>query len=67
VHIELVYGRWFGPWKENLSTPQVVAAAMSLIVLMVLLSVAKTKWRTFKLPAFFAPYVYTAPRRVSGD
>jgi uncharacterized membrane protein len=64
VHIELVYGRWFGPWKESLSTPQVVMSAVSLILLMVLLSVARTKWRSVKLPAYFG---YPAPRRVSGD
>jgi uncharacterized membrane protein len=64
VHIELVYGRWFGAWKENLNTPQVVAAAVALILLMVLLSVARTKWRSVKLPGYFT---YPAPRRVSGD
>lgn len=67
VHIELVYGRWFGPWKENLSTPQVVAAAISLIVLMVLLSVVRSKWRNVKLPALFTPPQSYSPRRVSGD
>lgn len=68
VHIELVYGRWFGSWKENLNTPQVVVAAVSLIVLMVLLSLARSKWRSVKLPALIAPYfTYPSPRRVSGD
>jgi fucose 4-O-acetylase-like acetyltransferase len=67
VHIELVYGRWFGAWKENLSTPQVVAAAISLIVSMVLLSVVRSKWRNLRLPASFAPLQSYSPRRVSGD
>lgn len=67
VHIELVYGRWFGAWKESLSTPQVAVAAVALIALMVLLSAGKTKWRKLKLPAFVAPYFYADPGRVSGD
>lgn len=68
VHIELVYGRWFGTWKESLSTPQVVVAAVSLIMLMLLLSVARTKWGSLKMPAVFAPYfAYPPPRRASGD
>lgn len=45
VHTELVYGRWFGVWKESLSTPQVVAMAAFIIALMVGLSVARTGWK----------------------
>ncbi len=48
-------------------TPQVVGAALALIVLMVLLSVVRTRWRNFRMPAWFAPYFYANPRRVSGD
>jgi fucose 4-O-acetylase-like acetyltransferase len=44
VHIELVYGRWFGLWKENLTAPQTIAAAAGVIALMVLISVAQTEW-----------------------
>ncbi len=42
VHIELVYGRWFGGMKEAM--PTAVAAIIALIVIaaMVLLSMAKT-------------------------
>jgi uncharacterized membrane protein len=45
VHIELIYGRslWF--WKENLSTGETTLAALALIVLMLLLSVARTQWK----------------------
>ncbi len=32
VHIELVYGRWFGIWKQALSTSQVMAFTAALLV-----------------------------------
>src|SRR6185312_14831286 len=58
VHIELVYGRWFGIWKESLSNVQVALFSAVLIVLMTLLSVARTRGkfrggflRTSPLPA----------------
>lgn len=47
VHIELVYGRWFGSWKENLNNYQCFAFAVCLTLLMVGLSVMRTtsrKW-----------------------
>ena len=47
VHTELVYGRWLGAWKENLSVPQTVLMALFVIALMVLLSVARTGWKGF--------------------
>lgn len=43
VHIELVYGRWFGYWKEKLNVYQCAAAACVLILLMIGLSVLRTK------------------------
>lgn len=46
VHIELVYGRWFGVWKENLSVAQVVAFTAVLLALMAALSVFKTRYRS---------------------
>lgn len=65
VHIELVYGRWFGIWKEKLSISQVVVYTLCLIALMTLLSVMRTGggfsltfWRTNVLPQ---------PERSSGD
>ncbi|MBI3281714.1 MAG: DUF1624 domain-containing protein [Acidobacteria bacterium] len=45
VHIELVYGRWFGFWKENLTLAQCVWTALVLTVLMIALAGAKTRWR----------------------
>jgi hypothetical protein len=42
VHIELIYGRWLGGWKGALTVGQTVAASAALILLMVLLSAAKT-------------------------
>ncbi|GAB4404271.1 MAG: hypothetical protein OHK0021_16810 [Bryobacter sp.] len=38
LHIELVYGRWFGGWKESLSTFEVVLCSAALIVLMIIIS-----------------------------
>ncbi len=67
VHIELVYGRWFGSWKETLTTPEVVAFAATLIVAMVLLSVLKTRWSKVYWREWLAPYLYSNSRRVSGD
>ena len=47
VHIELVYGRWLGAWKESLDNAQVAQLAFAVILLMLGLSVARTcskKW-----------------------
>jgi uncharacterized membrane protein len=44
VHIELIYGRWLWFWKENLTVPQTTVVAAALIVLMLLISLAKTEW-----------------------
>ncbi len=45
VHTELVYGNWFWRWKEALTVPQTVAAALFIIVLMLGLSIARTGWK----------------------
>ena len=47
VHVELVYGRWFGIWKDSLSVPQVVAYTIALIGLMTALSVLRTRYKSF--------------------
>ena len=65
VHIELVYGRWFGIWKEALSVPQVLTFTVLLIALMTLLSVAQI--RRHSLLALFRPTPLPQPERVSGD
>ena len=44
VHTELVYGRWFWMWKENLSVPQMVVCAIVVILSMVALSTVRTRW-----------------------
>jgi hypothetical protein len=43
VHIEIVYGRWLGAWKERLDPYQCGLAAACVILLMLGLSVLKTR------------------------
>lgn len=65
VHIELVYGRWFGFWKESLSVPQVLAFAAVLLALMTLLSVLRTRHKN--LGSFFRSAPAPIARPASGD
>ena len=65
VHIELVYGRWFGIWKESLSVPQVLAYTAVLIALMTVLSVLRTRYKS--MGSFFRPSVVPQADRASGD
>ncbi len=61
VHIELVYGRWLGAWKENLDNTQVAILTAVVIALMLALSVLKTaakKWKT--MPAALRWYPFTS-------
>ena len=44
VHIELIYGRWLGPWHSNLGIGQCSVAAVFTIISMVLLSLARTHY-----------------------
>ena len=68
VHIELVYGRWFGAWKDSLDNYQVIAYSMCLIALMLGLSVLRTrKWPDLKISSLFQFPGTLTPRRVSGD
>ena len=70
VHVELVYGRWFWFWKENLNTAETVMATVFVILSMLGLSVLKTRkwkgvpqafsWRDIAVPQL-------RPQRVSGD
>jgi uncharacterized membrane protein len=65
VHIELVYGRWFGIWKESLTNVQVVMFSVVLIVLMTLLSVLRTRG---KFPGgLLRARPLAASRSASGD
>ncbi|HUQ95099.1 MAG TPA: hypothetical protein VM120_25705 [Bryobacteraceae bacterium] len=44
VHTELVYGRWFGSYKETLSPGHTVFAAVAVILLMLGVSVVRARW-----------------------
>jgi uncharacterized membrane protein len=66
VHIELVYGRWFGSRKETLGNVECAVCAVVLVALMLGLSLLRTNWRTIKASAM-AWFAYGSPRRVSGD
>lgn len=65
VHIELVYGRWFGIWKQALSVPQVLTFTAVLIALMTLLSMAQTRWKS--IIGLLRPAALPQPERASGD
>jgi uncharacterized membrane protein len=65
VHIELVYGRWFGAWKEQLNTTQVVLFASALIVCMAALAWVRTNWR--QVAGWFVPSLAPQPDPASGD
>ena len=65
VHIELVYGRWFGAQKENLTNLECAIAAAVVIALMLGISSLRTNWRTVR--AALASLTPNTPRRVSGD
>jgi uncharacterized membrane protein len=67
VHIELVYGRWFGNWKDRLDNYQVIAFSVCLIALMLGLSVLRTNWPALRIASWFQGAGALTPRRVSGD
>jgi uncharacterized membrane protein len=68
VHIELVYGRWFGASKESLGNLECGVYAAILIAAMLGLSVLRSRWSTQRLTTAVAPWFsYSSPRRVSGD
>ncbi len=66
VHIELVYGRWFGAFKGSLTNVQCGVAAVIVILLMIGLSVLRTRWDAVRtgLASFF---FFDPPERASGD
>jgi len=65
VHIELVYGRWFGFWKEALTVQQVVIFSVALLALMTLLSILRTRRKS--LGSFWRPTPVRMPGAASGD
>ena len=64
VHIELVYGRWLGYFKENLTLGETTVMAVAVILAMLALSLLRTNWAAVR--AWFGS-LSPAPRRVSGD
>ena len=68
VHIELVYGRWFGAWKESLGNLECATYAALLVAAMLGLSVLRSRWNGTRVAAAVASFFsYGTPRRVSGD
>jgi uncharacterized membrane protein len=65
VHVELVYGRWFGALKTQLSVGETLLAALVTLLLMLGLSLLRTNWVAVK--AWFSPSNAALARRVSGD
>jgi uncharacterized membrane protein len=65
VHVELIYGRWLGMLKEQLTVGQTAFAAALTMVLMLALSLIRTNWAQVR--GYFAPTSAALPRRVSGD
>jgi uncharacterized membrane protein len=68
VHVELVYGRWFWFWKETFNALQCVAAAAVLIVLMLGLSILRTRTKGRRLAWSSLSIAFSKqPERVPGD
>jgi hypothetical protein len=68
VHVELVYGRWFGSWKESLNTWQCVLFVAVLLPAMLLLSLARNRMGNGRWRELLAQFTSVGqPRRVSGD
>ena len=65
VHVELVYGRWFGGLKDQLTVGQTVFATLLTIALMLGLSLARTNWAQVR--SYFSLASAPIGRRVSGD
>ena len=72
MHIELVYGRWLGYFKSNLTVAETLAAAFAVTLLMLALSTAKTYRAVIRsrvAPALAGlGWTFDAkPQRVPGD
>jgi hypothetical protein len=59
VHIELIYGRWMWFFKEKLNVPETVVLSLAVILLMLGISVAKT--RRVELRAWLSRLSHGAP------
>lgn len=67
VHIELVYGRWFGSLKESLTNIECAICSVVVILAMLGLSLLRTNWKTVRVALRVPSLPYQAPGRVSGD
>jgi hypothetical protein len=75
VHIELVYGRWPGAWRDSLTAAQCVLASVVLTALMVPVSLARSDWPwlaahlPIKAPKFLLPasVVLVESQQATGD
>lgn len=71
VHIEVVYGRWFSAYKQNLNNYECAAFAILLIIGMLALSVLRTRAGDLRLPQWVPDWIAgrtaLSPRRASGD
>jgi uncharacterized membrane protein len=65
VHVELVYGRWFGALKAQLSVGQTVFATLLTILLMLGVSLVRTNWAQIR--NYLASPNAAVEERVSGD
>jgi hypothetical protein len=65
VHVELIYGRWFGSLKEQLTIGQTLFATILTILLMLALSLARTNWPQLK--SYFTSSTAAIDERVPGD
>jgi uncharacterized membrane protein len=65
VHIELIYGRWLGSIKEQLTVVQTVFATILTILLMMALSLIRTNWQQIR--SWFMSGNAALEERVSGD
>jgi uncharacterized membrane protein len=63
VHIELIYGRWLWFWKEGLTLAPAAACSVAVILLMLLLSLARTQWRNWtRLTLLLGWYFFAAKK-----
>ncbi len=65
VHVELVYGRWFSIFKEQLTVGQTVFATIVTILSMLGLSLIRTNWPQVR--NYFSSSNASLARRFSGD
>jgi uncharacterized membrane protein len=65
VHVELIYGRWFGALKDQLTVGQTLFATILTILLMLALSLVRTNWA--QIGNYLSSSNAAVEERVSGD